>query len=127
MMVGSIVSPGCILDGTDSPMARNSGNGCPTTWTGTGRLRLLPVLASGKASVALARNQTKNLPPVPANPAGCDGSVNGLAELFDAILFQRRRFDVSQHNRPFQGFGSWRDQDLNHRVIGVGGACRRVQ
>ncbi len=73
--------------------------------TGTGLLVLFAVLASRKSLVEFATNQTKTLPPLPANPGGRDGSVKAAGTCSMPFCASGGASNVPSVIAPLKDFG----------------------
>ena len=77
--------------------------------TGTALLTLFAKVTSGKASVELATNVTKILPPFPGKPGGRDGSVNASAICSTLFCEIGGASNVPSVIAPFNDLGSSRE------------------
>ena len=122
VMTGSIVSPGCILAGTPSPMARSSGNGPAASWTATGLLKLPPYPRFHKLLIDVGDESHVELTAVPGKPGGTRRQGERSGQRLQTVLRNRRRIDGAQLDGVFHGMGSRRDDNLDGRVRRIGGA-----
>ena len=90
VMVGWIVSPGCMVGGTFNAVARSSGRAWPATWTGIGGLTLLRAVGLQHRAGGVDDQVDEERARRPRESLGAGRERERLGDLLEAVLRDRR-------------------------------------